>query len=122
VIEISARAASDADAQVVPDVIIAWEDQHGALPAGAFVAMNSGWDARYEDAESFINLGDDDVLHFPGFHPETTACRSCPILAGSFMTPWCMPVCRAGDMPSLVDDFCPGTSNRELPDSAVDAH
>lgn len=72
IIDISERAASDPDAQVMPDDITAWESEHGALPAGAFVAMNSGWDARIDDPASFINLGEDDVLHFPGFHPDAT--------------------------------------------------
>jgi kynurenine formamidase len=73
VIDISARAASDPDAQVMPDDILAWESDHGALPAGAFVAMSSGWDARIDDPAAFINLGDDDLLHFPGFHPDAAA-------------------------------------------------
>ena len=72
VIDISERAAGDPDAQVMPDDITAWESEHGELPAGAFVAMNSGWDARIGDPASFINLGDDDLLHFPGFHPDAT--------------------------------------------------
>lgn len=73
VIDISERAASDPDAQVMPDDVLAWEAEHGALPAGAFVAMNSGWSARIDDPEAFINMGDDDALHFPGFHPDATA-------------------------------------------------
>lgn len=73
VIDISDRAASDPDAQLTPDDVLAWEAEHGALPAGAFVAMNSGWSARIDDPEAFINLGDDDSLHFPGFHPDATA-------------------------------------------------
>lgn len=73
VIDISERAASDPDAQLTPDDVAAWESEHGALPAGAFVAMNSGWSARIDDPEAFINMGDDDALHFPGFHPDATA-------------------------------------------------
>ncbi|MBA2598222.1 MAG: cyclase family protein [Chloroflexia bacterium] len=72
VIDISERAAGDPDAQLMPDDILAWEDEHGALPAGAFVAMNAGWDVRIDDPEAFINMSDD-VLHFPGFHPDATA-------------------------------------------------
>lgn len=73
VIDISERAASDPDAQVMPDDVLAWESEHGALPAGVFVAMSSGWAARIDDPEAFINMGDDDALHFPGFHPDATA-------------------------------------------------
>lgn len=72
VIDISERAASDPDAQVTPDDLVAWEAANGEFPAGALVAMNSGWAARIDDPASFINMGEDDVPHFPGFHPEAT--------------------------------------------------
>jgi kynurenine formamidase len=70
VIDISSRAANDPDAQLMPDDITAWEGQHGPLPAGAFVAMYSGWEARLGDPASFINQDAAGVPHFPGFHPD----------------------------------------------------
>ena len=73
VIDISSRAASDPDAQLMPDDITAWEGQHGSLPAGAFVAMYSGWEARLGDPASFINQDAAGVPHFPGFHPDAAA-------------------------------------------------
>lgn len=72
VIDIAARAAEDPDAQVTPDDIRAWEDAHGPIPPGACVAMRSGWAGR-ADGPGFRNADDDGVMHFPGFHPETTA-------------------------------------------------
>lgn len=73
VIDVSERAAADPDTQVMPDDVLAWESEHGPLPAGVFVAMNSGWDSRIGDATAFINMGGDNALHFPGFHPDATA-------------------------------------------------
>jgi kynurenine formamidase len=73
VIDISSRAASDPDAQLMPDDIAGWESQHGPLPAGAFVAMYSGWEARLDDPASFINQDGAGVPHFPGFHPDAAA-------------------------------------------------
>jgi kynurenine formamidase len=73
VIDISSRAASDPDAQLMPDDITAWEGQHGPLPAGAFVAMYSGWEARLGDPASFLNQDAAGVPHFPGFHPDAAA-------------------------------------------------
>jgi kynurenine formamidase len=73
VVDISGRAATDPDTQVMPDDLLAWETEHGSLPAGAFVAMNSGWEARIGDPASFINAGEDGVLHLPGFHPDAAA-------------------------------------------------
>jgi kynurenine formamidase len=70
VIDIRARATENADAQVTPDDIKAWESVYGPLPAGAIVAMNSGWDAYVMDGTRFRNADDAGVMHFPGFHLE----------------------------------------------------
>ena len=69
VIDIAARAADNADAQVTPDDLGAWESAHGPIPAGACVAMNSGWDA-FAASDRFRNADAEGVMHFPGFHPE----------------------------------------------------
>lgn len=73
VIDIAARAAEDPDAQGTPDDIIAWESTHGPIPAGAFVALNSGWDATLATPGGFINLDANNVQHYPGWHPEAAA-------------------------------------------------
>ncbi|MBN8194723.1 cyclase family protein, partial [Bacillus sp. NTK074B] len=46
VVDIRAKADGDADAQLTPDDLRAWMETHGDLPAGACVAMNSGWGAK----------------------------------------------------------------------------
>jgi len=70
VIDIRAKAAESADAQVTPDDIKAWTDANGDLPDGAIVAMLSGWDANVT-TDKFRNVGDDGkTMHFPGFHIE----------------------------------------------------
>lgn len=69
VIDIKARAAEDADAQVTPDDLSAWMAAHGDIPAGACVAMNSGWADRV-GGDGFRNVGADEKMHFPGFHVE----------------------------------------------------
>ncbi|MDP9364187.1 MAG: cyclase family protein [Chloroflexota bacterium] len=73
VIDIAARAAGDPDAQLTPDDLLAWEGAHGPLPAGAFVAMHSGWAARVADAAAFLNQDAAGTPHFPGIHPEAAA-------------------------------------------------
>jgi kynurenine formamidase len=70
VVDISAKAESDPDAQLTPDDIKRWEDQFGPLPAGAIVAMHSGW-AAHVASDKFRNADADGGLHFPGFHIET---------------------------------------------------
>lgn len=70
VIDISSRAAEDPDTSLTVDDILAYEANYGELPAGALVAMNSGWSSKWGDPESFVNLDADGVQHYPGFHPD----------------------------------------------------
>ena len=67
VISIESKAARDADAVVTADDVLAWEKQHGRLPAGAFVAMYSGWGSRIGDAGRFLNKDSKGTMHAPGF-------------------------------------------------------
>lgn len=67
VISITERAAKDADTLVSVDDLLRWEKQHGRIPAGALVAMRSGWDARVGDADRFLNRDAQGTLHAPGF-------------------------------------------------------
>ena len=73
VVDIRARAAEDRDTQVTPDDLTAWTAEHGPIPDGACVAMNSGWSDK---VDSLAFRGADSArpgtLHFPGFHPEAT--------------------------------------------------
>jgi kynurenine formamidase len=73
VIDIRAKAAESADAQVTPDDIRGWESTHGPLPAGVIVAMNSGWADYVMDSGRFRNADDDGTMHFPGFHLEAVS-------------------------------------------------
>ena len=67
VVNIESRAAKDADAVVTVDDVLAWEKQHGRLPAGAFVAMYSGWGARIAQPDRFLNKDAKGTMHAPGF-------------------------------------------------------
>ena len=71
VIDIRARAAENPDAQVTPDDIKAWIAANGDIPAGACVAMNSGWD-KHVNSDKFRGADADGKMHFPGFHIEAT--------------------------------------------------
>ena len=71
VIDIAARAADNADAQVTPDDIKAWIAANGEIPANACVAMHSGWAPKVE-TDAFRGF-DGEAMHFPGFHIEATS-------------------------------------------------
>ena len=73
VIDVSGRAASNADTSVTLADIEAWEQRHGRIPNQAAVFMKSGWEARIQDAKAFVNADASGAMHFPGFSAEAAA-------------------------------------------------
>ncbi len=70
VIDIKAKAADDANAMVETADIEAWVSANGAIPAGACVAMNSGWAAKVGDP--LYRNTPDGKFAFPGFSKGAT--------------------------------------------------
>ena len=68
VVDIAARAAEDADAQLTPDDLGAWIAANGPIPDGACVALHSGWAAKV-GSDAFRGF-DGEAQHYPGFHVE----------------------------------------------------
>jgi kynurenine formamidase len=70
VIDVSARAAADADYRLTAADVEAWESRHGAVPAGTIVLLRTGWSARWPDAKRYLGddtPGDASRLHFPAY-------------------------------------------------------
>lgn len=70
VIDLSARAAEDRDARLSVEEVTAFEEQHGRIPAGAFVLLKTGWDRHWGNRMAYFGdttPGDASKLHFPGF-------------------------------------------------------
>ena len=55
VIDMSAEAAEDPDHLLTVDDVKAFEAEHGPLPEGGWLLLRTGWDARAEDQEAFLN-------------------------------------------------------------------
>lgn len=70
VLDISARAARDSDATPTLDDLAALERAHGPIAADSFVALYTGWDARWPDGERMANRDAEGVMHFPGWSLE----------------------------------------------------
>ena len=66
VIDASKEAAEDPDYLLEVDGIRAFEDEHGALPAGGWLLYRTGWDARAHGQREFLNA-DETGPHTPGF-------------------------------------------------------
>mgnify|MGYP002789891560 CR=1 FL=1 len=103
VIDITAKAAEDANAMVEPADIEAWVSANGSIPAGACVAMHSGWAARVGDA-GYRNTPDG-AFAFPGFSKAAT-----DMLAG-------LDVAAIGDGEEVVG--CLGDGTGAVADHAV---
>jgi kynurenine formamidase len=73
VIDLREKARKDADALVTIGDLMAWEKARGRLPKGCGVFLNSGWDAKADDARAFLGQDDSKTLHFPGFSKEACA-------------------------------------------------
>jgi kynurenine formamidase len=66
VIDATDRCAADPDFLLTVDDVLAWEAEHGRIPAGAWVLLRSGWSSRTGSA--FLNIAEDGA-HNPGPAP-----------------------------------------------------
>lgn len=67
VLDLRDAAAADPDLAVGVEHLHAHEAEHGAIPAGCFVAASLGWGAKWPDADAMANRGPDGVPHSPGW-------------------------------------------------------
>ena len=70
VLDVSAKAAADADYRLTPQDVQEFEARHGAIRPGTIVLLRTGWSTRWPDRKAY--LGDDtpndaSKLHFPSF-------------------------------------------------------
>ena len=69
VIDCTAEVAKDESFILTADRILAWEAEHGRIPAGSWVLLHSGWAARFSNAEKFLNQIDG-IYQSPGPDPD----------------------------------------------------
>lgn len=70
VIDVTAKAAKDADYRLTRDDVIAWERANGPIPRGAMVVLRTGWAQRWPHAKTYLGddtPGDASQLHFPSY-------------------------------------------------------
>ena len=70
VIDVHAEAAKNPDYTLTLERVKKWEADHGAIPAGSFVAMRTDWSKRWPDAKALENKDDKGVAHYPGWSKE----------------------------------------------------
>lgn len=70
VIDLTEKAAADANAVVEVSDVEAFEAEHGTIQPGTAVLLNSGWAHRKTDALSYAGTETTEDLKFPGFGVE----------------------------------------------------
>lgn len=65
VVDKSAECAENPDFLLEIEHLEAWQQEHGPLPAGGWLLMRTGWDARAGDQAAFINANETGP-HTPG--------------------------------------------------------
>jgi kynurenine formamidase len=70
VIDIRQAVLADADYCISMDDVERWEQRHGLIPEGAFVAKRSGWSSRWPSQAAMMNRDEQGIAHFPGWSLE----------------------------------------------------
>ncbi|MCY4555871.1 MAG: cyclase family protein [Chloroflexi bacterium] len=73
VIDARSSAGVDPDHALTCDDFAEWERRHGKVASESIVLLMTGWRRYWDEPERFINLGDDGVMHTPGFTPEAVS-------------------------------------------------
>ncbi|MCB0156406.1 MAG: cyclase family protein [Anaerolineae bacterium] len=68
VIDVSQEVAQFEDFILTREHVLAWEGEHGKIPAGAWLLLRSDWSKRTDPA-AFLNIKEDGP-HSPGFHAD----------------------------------------------------
>ncbi len=70
VIDVHQQVEQNADYTLSVADIKHWEQQHGPVPKGSFVAMRTDWSKRWPDQASMQNQDANGVNHYPGWSLE----------------------------------------------------
>ena len=73
VIDSRDQAGRDPDYALTMEDLALWERDHGEIPAGSIPLLLTGWHRYWDEPQCFINLGDDGLMHTPGFAPEAVS-------------------------------------------------
>jgi kynurenine formamidase len=70
VLDVHTQVAANPDYVVTMDDVKAWEQRHGPIPQGAFVALRTDWSKRWPNDAAMQNTDAHGVSHYPGWSLE----------------------------------------------------
>lgn len=73
VIDVKDKVAGNPDYQLSAADVKDWEAKNGRIPEGSLVILDTGWNKRFGDPKAYVNMDANNVMHFPGYHPESAA-------------------------------------------------
>ena len=67
VIDVRAKAATNADYELSVSDVARWEKANGQIPLGSIVMIHTGWGSRWDSAGTYRNSDAQGVSHYPGY-------------------------------------------------------
>src|SRR5438132_4489834 len=67
VVDVHRECEQNPDYTLTVERLKKWEADHGAIPAGAFVAMRTDWSKKWPDGAAMENKDKKGVAHYPGW-------------------------------------------------------
>ncbi|WP_428559916.1 MAG: cyclase family protein [Solidesulfovibrio sp. DCME] len=67
VLDVHEAVEKNPDYTITMEDVRHWEQQHGPIPKGAFVAMRTDWSKRWPDGEAMQNRDANGIAHYPGW-------------------------------------------------------
>jgi kynurenine formamidase len=69
-IDVSQKVEANRDYLVVREDFTAWEAEHGKIPEGNIVLLQTGYGRFWGDRAKYMGIEAGDQKHFPGLHPD----------------------------------------------------
>uniref|UniRef100_A0A4D5RQE7 Putative conserved secreted protein n=1 Tax=Ixodes scapularis TaxID=6945 RepID=A0A4D5RQE7_IXOSC len=69
-VDVRDKAARNASYELTAGDLRAWERQHGRLPEGCLLFVNTGWSKLWSNSSAYLGTDADGVRHFPAVHPD----------------------------------------------------
>jgi len=70
VLDVHKAVTNNPDYTITMDDVRNWENKHGQIPEGAFVAMRTDWSKRWPIMDAMQNKDTDGIAHYPGWSME----------------------------------------------------
>lgn len=116
VIDIHKKVEENPDYILLVDDVFSWEDEHGRIPTGAFVALRTDWSKRWPDQDAMHNWDSSRISHTPGWSLDALSYlyEDCQITASGHETIDPDPGFRAKDTNWVCERYILGRNHYQI--------